>query len=867
LNTAGKPLHLFKQFALAAIAMLAYPNLLLGAAAATAPVDAPRPDFVTPQTVPAAEPAEIAKAENGEYFLLVDNQIRVDRQASTHYRRIVRKVTDRAGLEGAGRLEFEFDPSEDALALHAVRVSREGAVVAEIGASAFKVIQREADLADGITDGELTAFAELPDIRVGDVIDYEISWLTRSQIWPGEYFSDFSVQWSEPTGRYHWKAILPPDKPLTIRARGDAPTVATSKTPENLVYEVSVDKPTPVRGEEAVPDTFATWSRLSVSTLATWSDVVETLLGAYEADAALPDELAARIVPARGAIEEKITRAIRYVQDEIRYVADESGVGSHLPRAPGEVVSRGWGDCKDKALLLVAILRALGVEAHVALTDNEKGRALPQFAPSPYAFNHAVVVIDYKGERRWIDATFTHQGGVFPSVAPPVYGYALALGKGVNEFWPIAAESLQAPDFRVAETFDFAAKETEGVRLTVKSEMRGGRADGFRQSFAAESLDSLKKKYFDYYGGLYEGLTIGADPVVTDDRDANLITVAESYILPAAAFTDELKASFVVKADAINNAVASFGLTGRRAPISLPFPFHAEHIVALDNTGIDMDGIDGADKTTPDYEFVRDSKADKGSLRISWRFKTLADEIPPARVDDYRFLTGQMDDWNALEYDLGAGAAGGPSALEWLALVSLAAAILAAGVLIFFGLRARDADLATIDRSTLYPMDLRKFLILGVATLGFYAVVWMYRCWRHIRRAEDRQINPAVRAFFGVIFYFPLFDEIRRRLPEGARPATALGIVLAAAYFILSIVSSAADRIIKDAPAALAGLAVSDAAIFLLVVPLLLWTNRLNAANPDVIAEHSKWRGRTFAMLAFGLTLWPLLIAGALSPE
>lgn len=833
-----------------------------------APIDAPRPEWVEYLAAPTPEDAEIAHAEDGIYYVLFDSQIRLEEKSYTFYRRIVRKVTDPAGLEDAGRLEFVFDPTEDALAIHAIKIIRDGAVIATERATDFKVIQREPDLAEGVTDGDLTAYRELADIKVGDIIDYEFSWTSRSEIWPGEYFSNFSVQWSVPVGLFHWSAIVPHDKPLTIRALGEAPTIEKQERGETIFYRAQLEKPPLLRGEDAVPDSFPYWGEVSVSTLSSWRAVVDMLVGAYESAAPLSADLAAKIVPTQATLEQRITQAVRYVQDEIRYVADETGVGSHLPRSPETVIARGWGDCKDKALLLVAILRALGVDAAVALVDNDAGGALPLLAPSPYAFDHAIVVIEDNGERRWIDATDSHQGGVYPAITAPYYGYGLPIRANSGELLPMEIASAEAPELKTVETFDFAEREAAGVKLTVKSDYNGRRADQTRKTLATQSRSGLAHKYQEYYSGLYAGIDTASDFKISDDRDKNLITIEETYLLPADTFADgELLRAFPLQADAVRNTLTTLNLTSRRAPISLPFPFHAEHIVSIKNTGVEMTGFDDYSQKTADFEFVRNSIPDKNDVWISWRLKTLSDEVPAERAADYGALTKEMDDWNALTYDLETGGAANISPSEIAAMVALAFFIVATIFVLIVGGSAIKGDLATIDRSVLYPVSVTKFVILGVATIGLYTFIWMYRCWRQAKLAENRPVSALFRAFFGVFFFYSLFGEIRRRFTAPRRPPIALGASLATGFLILSLASRIAERVMKTPGWERALVGVSDAVIFLFAVPLVVWTNRLNRDNPDIIADHSRWKVRTFALLFFGLSLWPLVIIGALTPD
>jgi tetratricopeptide (TPR) repeat protein len=105
-----------------------------------------------------------------------------------------------------------------------------------------------------------------------------------------------------------------------------------------------------------------------------------------------------------GSQIERIERVLAH-QAEIRYTGMELGAGRILPRTPAQTLSRRFGDCKDKAVLLVAALRAMEVPAYVALlaagpeaVDADPG--LPGFG----AFNHAIVYLP-GAPAVWIDPT------------------------------------------------------------------------------------------------------------------------------------------------------------------------------------------------------------------------------------------------------------------------------------------------------------------------------------------------------------------------------------------------------------------------------------------------------------------------------
>lgn len=80
-----------------------------------------------------------------------------------------------------------------------------------------------------------------------------------------------------------------------------------------------------------------------------------------------------------------------YVQHSIRYMAVEIGIGGWQPHAAGEVFARQFGDCKDKATLLLTMLREAGVEAYSVSIDHRRQFIHPDF-PSVF-MDHAILAI------------------------------------------------------------------------------------------------------------------------------------------------------------------------------------------------------------------------------------------------------------------------------------------------------------------------------------------------------------------------------------------------------------------------------------------------------------------------------------------
>jgi hypothetical protein len=80
-----------------------------------------------------------------------------------------------------------------------------------------------------------------------------------------------------------------------------------------------------------------------------------------------------------------------YVQHDIRYFGIEVGVGGYQPHTAAEVFTKQYGDCKDKATLLSAMLKEIGVDSYYTAVDDFREGVQPDY-PSPY-FDHMILAI------------------------------------------------------------------------------------------------------------------------------------------------------------------------------------------------------------------------------------------------------------------------------------------------------------------------------------------------------------------------------------------------------------------------------------------------------------------------------------------
>lgn len=94
---------------------------------------------------------------------------------------------------------------------------------------------------------------------------------------------------------------------------------------------------------------------------------------------------------------ERVRKIFNHVTGRIRYVGFELGIGGIRPRSCGETYISGMGDCKDITLVLVALLRAAGIDARIALLRTSDRGVTDMNIPWVGAFNHAICYVNIDG--------------------------------------------------------------------------------------------------------------------------------------------------------------------------------------------------------------------------------------------------------------------------------------------------------------------------------------------------------------------------------------------------------------------------------------------------------------------------------------
>jgi transglutaminase-like putative cysteine protease len=613
----------------------------------------PPPAWVQPIAAPAD--AEKNQPEDGLRDMLDDRQVRVSADGSQNYNHFVRQATTSAAVEQVSQLRLDFEPSYQSLVIHHINVIRAGQIINALRPSEIRVIQREDELDEQLFNGTLSAIVVLNDVRRGDVIDYAYSVNGDNPVLSGHFADVFSLAHSDTVALLRVRLLWPAARRLFVRPQQTDLQPAVNEGTDEVEYVWERRDAPGVEYEDSTPAWFDPTPFVQLSEFETWGDVARWAAPLY-APGELSPALKAQIEEWRKlpAAEERLLAARRFVQDEVRYLGIELGTYSHTPTKPSKVFERRFGDCKDKTLLLVTMLNELGLEARPALVNTEAHRALDNWQPSPYAFDHVIVRAELDGKTYWLDPTISYQRGTLANASTPEYERALVVNPETQTLTEIPLTNSKEPTTSIREVFEVASFDAP-VRLTVASTFRGPDADAMRFRLAGQSREDMSKEYLNYYADRDPSIQPDGLPEVADDEHANVITLTEHYTIPD--FWKDSKHEFPARY--FGGALSKPGVSRRTSPLGVSFPYNVEQLTEIRLPH--RQWVTTGEKTVEDeaLRFTAQTDADDNVVRLRYALFTKRDAVPVSKVEAHLATIDKALDLTGYELRQGTPIASG----------------------------------------------------------------------------------------------------------------------------------------------------------------------------------------------------------------
>ncbi len=600
---------------------------------------APIPEWVRPLPLNELN-ADRAAGRGGRSveYLLLDRQWDMRSGTQRQFHRILSRAETATGVEEAAHVAIDFDPSYETLILHKLVVHRDGEELDRMARSRKDVIQREQQLNYRIYNGSKTLNIFIDDVRRGDIIEYSYTLSGINPVLGGHFAKVLRLQWSVPLENYHYRLLWPADKNLYIRKYKTSVMPSYEQTGEHEEYVWRSSHVDALLSDGNTPDWFDPFPAVHLSDMGSWADVVQWALPLYAANSVHPavQKLATELSAAVETPEQRLIAALRFVQEEVRYLGIEMGPRSHQPNPPEVVLEQRFGDCKDKSRLLVALLTEMGIEAYPALVHSSSGRRLLGWAPTPLAFDHVIVHAVVGGKSYWIDPTRSYQAGDLATLYQPNYEFALVISPTNSELVSITDDIQGRHTKIVDEEIDLRDDRSRAARYTINTQYDRYYADHYREQLAEKDHNRIQQEYVDYTAQYYQGATSDELFTVDDDRRRNRLILTERYRLPQIwedGDNGKLTAEFVPFL--INDHVVDVDSLNRSMPYALPHPVSIRHTtrVQLSPGGTFEDEQQVIED--PVFRFVKTVRFEHNTLILDYRYDSLRDHVLPQDIASF----------------------------------------------------------------------------------------------------------------------------------------------------------------------------------------------------------------------------------------
>jgi hypothetical protein len=348
------------------------------------------PDWVTQA---AKTPMPTMRPRDGAAVLLDQTDITVDAQghATVHERKVIRIVSAGGREYGVERLFYEQGAK-----VHYLHCWTLGADERTYQLEERDVLDVAAVPNFAVYDSTRVRVARAEAVEPDATVAFESEYVEAPFISSWEYDVDRGI----PSAGQSVALTLAPG---FVRHEGWAhmePVPAKETGPSQWQWQIgpraSLDKETaaPELGEVAarmmiaysggaVPESDGDWAKVGQ-----WYANLSNGVGASTPEIGAQ---VAQLTAGKTTFRDKLLAITGFMQDQVRYVAVEMGIGGWQPHPSAQVFAHRYGDCKDKATLLVTMLADAGITAHPLIVDFDH-RVDPHM-PTHYA-DHMITAIE-----------------------------------------------------------------------------------------------------------------------------------------------------------------------------------------------------------------------------------------------------------------------------------------------------------------------------------------------------------------------------------------------------------------------------------------------------------------------------------------
>ncbi|MFT3774843.1 MAG: DUF3857 domain-containing protein [Minicystis sp.] len=404
---------------------------------------------------------------------------------ASRFRQVVfQPLTDEAAASGR-QFAFEYQADKQTVQLRAAKVYRKDGKIDEAVESGESSAN---DPSLAMYTSSRTFYVQFPRLETGDVVElrYRVEDVAvRNEI--ADYYGEVEIMGTdEPVSGSEYVLITPKSRTFQVNTSA-IPGLQreTTEQGDNRILRFYADKVEPVASEPVMPPWGEILPHVHVSTFKSWDDVGGYYWGLARDQLDVDDEVRRRVKEITKGLKDDAAKvkAIYKYATRLRYVALELGLEGIKPRRCAQTIARGWGDCKDKATVIVTMLREAGIPATLVLVRTGMRGNIEDAPASLAPFDHAIAYVPSLD--LYLDGTAEHTG----STELPVMdrgAFALQINAGKPKLVRLPQPPPEASITR--RKIDVALQPDGSGQFGLDLLVSGAYAPTYRQRYLAEGL-------------------------------------------------------------------------------------------------------------------------------------------------------------------------------------------------------------------------------------------------------------------------------------------------------------------------------------------------------------------------------------------
>jgi hypothetical protein len=482
------------------------------------------------------------------------------------------------------------------------------------------------------TDIKVKKFA-MPAVEDGCIIEYAYEIENLKPVLSIDYFDIFLLQNLYPIETDIMEIVLPANIDLKYRS------FKTALTPE-IIADGSKKRYilTNTRQKEIVPESRMpslldrdTFPQIYFWTLNSWDEISKWYMGLVKEQMKSDSDLESytrHLIADAKTDEDKINAIFSFVSQNIRYISVLLGPYTHKPHAANDIFHKRYGDCKDKTILLLTMLKIAGIKGMPALVS-AYGKYFDDSIPSLNVFDHIIAVVPFKNKYFYLDATNETAAYNSPPFVLPTKIF-LIHEDGTYQF--ITTPELNDKNDSYNMDMKYLIDPEGNAAIDYHYEYFGKAAEAVRYFFKY-SPPEQRKKYFEGRGIEVKELKLGSLTDTTKPFEISLTGNVKNLAQKLDEKTMVL--SNIISLDSYRDITAG---GDRKYPISQSQSFYSrEHSSYKFPAGFKVK------KLPQDFTFVKPFKYIKekygfkdATFNVYVESKNTEDTIPLKNIDDFK---------------------------------------------------------------------------------------------------------------------------------------------------------------------------------------------------------------------------------------